>query len=105
MKEEHFPFGEREIAYLSKRDPELGLAVSWMERPERKPLPGLFPGLIFYVISQRVSAKAAETEWARFQDPFSPSTPESIASFSAEEMQKVFLPLIAGKEGAYKRDP
>jgi len=97
MKEEYFPFGEREIAYLSKRDLELGLAISWMERPKRKLLPDLFSGLIFYVISQQVSAKAAETEWARFQDSFSPITPENTASFSAEEMQKVGITLRRAK--------
>ncbi len=88
MREEYFPFGEREITWLCSRDPELGAVISKMEKPRRKLLPDLFSGLVFCIISQQISAKAAETEWARFQEFFSPVTPETICRFTPEELQK-----------------
>lgn len=88
MREDFFPFGDREISWLKSRDPQLGTFISGMEKPKRKLLPDLFSGLIFYIISQQISAKAAETEWARFQELFSPVVPENICRFSPEELQK-----------------
>lgn len=88
MKEDFFPFGDREISWLKSRDPQLGTFISRMEKPKRKLLPDLFSGLIFYIISQQISAKAAETEWMRFQELFSPIVPENICRFSPKELQK-----------------
>jgi DNA-3-methyladenine glycosylase II len=88
MKEEYFPFGEKEISWLKSRDPALGAVISRMEKPERKLLPDLFSGLVFYIISQQISAKAAEREWMRFQKLFSPVVPENICRYTPEEIQK-----------------
>jgi DNA-3-methyladenine glycosylase II len=88
MSEEYFPFGEREITWLQRRDPQLGAFISGMEKPKRKLLPDLFSGLIFYIISQQISAKAAETEWARFQKLFSPIVPKNICRFTPEKIQQ-----------------
>ena len=88
MREEYFPFGEREISWLTSRDPQLGMFISELEKPKRKLLPDLFSGLVFYIISQQISAKTAETEWTRFQALFSPVTPENICRFSPEKIQE-----------------
>ncbi|MGN1023559.1 MAG: DNA-3-methyladenine glycosylase family protein [Lachnospiraceae bacterium] len=83
-----FPYGDREISELSQKDPVLGRVMASMERPQRKLLPDLFSGLIFFILFQQISAKAAETEWARFQEMFSPIVPEQICRFSPETLQK-----------------
>ena len=88
MNEEYFPFGEQEISWLKSRDPQLGVFLSGMEKPKRKLLPDLFSGLVFYILSQQISAKAAETEWTRFQKLFSPVVPEHICRFTPEEIQR-----------------
>ncbi|MDD5923016.1 MAG: DNA-3-methyladenine glycosylase 2 family protein [Eubacteriales bacterium] len=88
MKGEIFPFGDREISWLSSRDPELGSFISRMKKPERKLFPDIFSGLVFHIISQQISVKAAETEWKRFQELFSPVTPENVRCYSPEEIQK-----------------
>lgn len=88
MNEEYFPFGDQEISWLCSRDPQLGAVISKMEKPKRKLLPDLFSGLVFYIISQQISAKAAETEWTRFQKLFSPVVPENICRLAPEGIQK-----------------
>lgn len=88
MSDAYFPFGEQEISWLESRDPQLGEVISQMEKPERKLLPDLFSGLVFYILSQQISAKAAETEWTRFQELFTPVIPEHISRLSPEEIQK-----------------
>lgn len=88
MKDEYFPFGERDISWLKNRDPQLGEVISKMGKPKRKLFPNIFSGLVFYIISQQISAKAAETEWKRFQELFSPVKPENIRRFTPEEIQK-----------------
>ena len=88
MREEYFSFGEREITWLKNRDPQLGSFITGLGKPKRKLLPDLFSGLVFYIISQQISAKAAETEWTRFQELFSPIVPENICHFTPEEIHK-----------------
>jgi len=88
MKEKYFPITEEEISYLCKRDTVFGAIITKMEKPNRELLPDFFSSLIFYIISQQISAKAAKTEWSRFQERFSPVTSEHIASLSPEEIQK-----------------
>lgn len=88
MKDEYFPFGEREISWLKNRDPQLGEVISKMGKPKRKLFPNIFSGLVFYIISQQISAKAAETEWKRFQELCSPVKPENTRRFTPEKIQK-----------------
>ena len=88
MKDEYFPFGEREISWLKNRDPQLGEVISKMGKPKRNLFPNIFSGLVFYIISQQISAKAAETEWKRFQELCSPVKPENTRRFTPEEIQK-----------------
>lgn len=59
VRDKYFPFGEQEITWLKSRDPQLGAFISEMGKPKRKLLPDLFSGLVFYIISQQISAKAA----------------------------------------------
>ena len=88
MKEKYFPITEEEISYLCKRDPFFGAVITKMEKPKRELLSDFFSSLIFYIISHQISAKAAKTEWSRFQESFSPVTSDHIVSLSPEEIQK-----------------
>ena len=87
MKDEYFPFGEREISWLKNRDPQLGEVISKMGKPKRNLFPNIFSGLVFYIISQQISAKAAETEWKRFQELCSPV--KLIKEDDAEFIKKI----------------
>jgi len=88
-----FRYGENEINYLRKRDKKLGAAIDEIGVIERRVTPDIFTALIASVASQQISAKAAETVWARMEDRFGIITPVSIAAASPEEIQQCGMSL------------
>lgn len=88
MSAAFYPITEEAIEWLCSRDKELGSVIRQMDPPQRKLYPDLFSGLVFYVISQQISAKAAVTEWGRLQDLYGSITPEHMASLMPEETQR-----------------
>lgn len=85
---EYFPYGEKEIAYLKKKDKKLGAIIDMLGHPERPVIPDLFSGIVNSILSQQISTKAADTIWERFKETFSPITPEHLAGIPDETMQK-----------------
>ena len=83
-----FRYGETEIRHLKKRDRILGAAIDEIGRIERAVTPDLFTALIASVASQQISAKAAETVWARMETRFGAITPAAIAAAAPEEIQQ-----------------
>lgn len=88
MSAAYYPISPESIEWLCKHDPQLGTVIRRMDPPQRKLCPDFFSGLVFYVISQQISAKAADTEWCRFTELFGPVRPERIAELTPEEIQK-----------------
>ncbi len=84
---EYFPYGEKEIAYLKKKDKKLGAIIELLGHPERPVIPDLFSGIINSILSQQISTKAADTVWERFKETFSPITPEHLEEIPDETMQ------------------
>ena len=60
---------------------------------EREVTPDLFTALISSIASQQISAKAAETVWARMEDRFGAITPATIASATVEAIQQCGMSL------------
>lgn len=85
---EYFPYGEKEIAYLKKKDKKLGAIIDILGHPERPVIPDLFSGIVNSILSQQISTKAADTVWKRFKETFSPITPEHLEEVSDEVMQE-----------------
>jgi DNA-3-methyladenine glycosylase II len=83
-----FEYGEKEIEYLKNADKLLGDAIDRIGKIERVIIPDLFPALIYAIIGQQISLKAARTIWARMQERFENITPPVIAGLSIEEIQK-----------------
>jgi DNA-3-methyladenine glycosylase II len=83
-----FEYGETETEYLKSVDPVLGEAIDRIGKIERVIIPDLFPALIFAVIGQQISLKAARTIWARMQERFENIVPEVICNLPIEEIQK-----------------
>jgi DNA-3-methyladenine glycosylase II len=81
-----FEYGDKEMNYLKSVDPLLGEAIDRMGKIERIIIPDLFPALIFAIIGQQISIKAARTIWTRVQDRFAEITPEFIAQVEIEEI-------------------
>jgi DNA-3-methyladenine glycosylase II len=82
-----FPYGGRETAHLTKRDPALGKVIKQIGRIEREIEPDLVAALIRSIIGQQISSKAAATVRRRLRDMLGAITPERIAAVPVEEIQ------------------
>ncbi len=86
----YFEYGEKEISYLSQKDRILGEAIARLGKVERTVIPDLFQALVFAVIGQQISAKAAETIWNRLRNE-GEITPSGILEISPEVIQRCGL--------------
>lgn len=86
-------YGRAELDHLRKNDKKLGRAIDERGMIEREVTPDLFTALIASIASQQISAKAAETVWARMEDRFGAITPATIASATVEEIQQCGMSL------------
>jgi DNA-3-methyladenine glycosylase II len=82
-----FEYGDKETDYLKSVDPLLGEAIERIGKIDRVIIPDLFPALVFAIIGQQISLKAARTIWARMQERFDEITPEFIANVPTEEIR------------------
>ena len=85
----YFPYGDKEINYLSSRDAVLGAAMKEIGYIRRETNPDLFSALVNAIVGQQISSKAQATVWARMVERFDPMTPECIAQASQEALQSV----------------
>lgn len=92
-----FPYGKEEIEYLSKRDEQLGTAIEQIGMIKRQIIPDPFTALIFNVVSQQISKKAAETVWNRLKNKLQIITPETIDHTELLEIQKCGLGIRKAK--------
>lgn len=83
-----FEYGEKETNYLKKVDPILGEAIDRIGKIERVIIPELFPALIYAIIGQQISLKAARTIWGRMQEQLGEITPENIAQIPLEDIRQ-----------------
>jgi DNA-3-methyladenine glycosylase II len=83
-----FEYGQKEMDYLKSVDPLLGEAIDRIGKIDRVIIPDLFPALIYAIIGQQISLKAARTLWLRMQERFVDITPEHIAELSIEDIQQ-----------------
>lgn len=62
-----YEFGQAEIEHLTQADESMGAAIERIGKLERIVLPDVFSALVYAIISQLISAKAADTIWLRLQ--------------------------------------
>lgn len=82
-----FPYGEREIEHLKKRDKKLGAAIERIGMIERGVETDPFPALIMSVVGQQVSGKAADAIYARLAARAGGVTPEALAALGEDELR------------------
>lgn len=63
---QYFEYGLQEIEYLKRRDKKLGAAIDQIGIIRREITPDPLEALLFSVVSQQISKKAALTVWQRF---------------------------------------
>jgi DNA-3-methyladenine glycosylase II len=88
LRPKFFEYGIPEISYLKQVDKILGEAINRLGKVERCVIPDLFQALIYAMIGQQISVKAAHTIWSRMQDRFNEITPQSISKGSAQAVQQ-----------------
>lgn len=84
---QYFDYGKKEIEWLKSRDPVLGSAIDEIGHINRLVIPDMFMALVNSIVGQQISTKAQGTIWNRMLERFSPMTPKTIGTISAEELQ------------------
>ena len=87
VKTKFFEYGDKEIAYLKKVDKIFGAAIERAGKIDRVIIPDLFAALIYAIIGQQISIKAARTVWDRMQERFDEICPQNIAKLEVEEIK------------------
>ena len=82
-----FEYGEKETAFLRKKDRALGRVIDAMGHLHRAVEPDIFMALVNAILGQQISSRAHRTVWERFQSMFPPLTPENIAAIPPETLQ------------------
>jgi DNA-3-methyladenine glycosylase II len=88
VKTKFFSYGQREIEYLQNVDQILGAAMKRLGKIDREVIPDLFTALIYAIVGQQISVKAAHTVWHRMQLHFEDMIPQHIALATVEEIQQ-----------------
>ena len=87
VKTKFFEYGEKEIVYLKKVDKIFGAAIERTGKIDRVIIPDLFAALIYAIIGQQISIKAARTVWDRMQERFGEICPQNIVKLEVEEIK------------------
>lgn len=82
-----FEYGQKEIDYLKSRDRKLGEAIDRIGMIQREINPDPFNELVFSIVSQQISKKAAETVWGRLNQLLGTVTPENILQADPARIQ------------------
>ncbi len=82
-----FEYGEKEIAYLKKKDKKLSTAIDKIGVIEREVTPDPFTALVSSVVGQQISSKAADTVWNRLCELLGSIAPQTIAEASLSQIQ------------------
>jgi DNA-3-methyladenine glycosylase II len=88
VQTKHFDYGQEEIDYLKSVDPTLGSAMTRMGKAQRVIIPDLFTALVYAIVGQLISVKAAHTIWERMQERIGEISPNNMAAFTADDIQQ-----------------
>lgn len=83
----YFEYGEKEIKYLQSRDKKLGEAIDRIGMIRREIIPDPFCALIYSIVGQQVSGRAADTVFSRLSLAAGGITPENIGRLELTEIQ------------------
>ena len=100
-QQEFFEYGEREMAYLSRKDKRLAAVIAQLGHLERPVDGDLFSGVMRHIIGQQISGAAQRSIWQRALDRYGAITPDVIAAASEEELQSLG---ISFRKAAYIKD-
>ena len=85
----YFKYGARETEYLKSKDPRLGAVIDRIGPIRREVNPDLFSSVIYCMVGQQISGKAAQTVWGRLLDTFGEATPAALCGVGAVRLQRL----------------
>ena len=83
----NFPYSQKELDYLSERDPLLGGVIRAVGFIERTVEEDVFSAVVHHIIGQQISMRAQETVWRRLQDLLGEVTPDTLAEADTEAVK------------------
>ncbi|PIE74880.1 MAG: DNA-3-methyladenine glycosidase [Deltaproteobacteria bacterium] len=89
MTSKYFKYGQKELNHLKSKDKKLAEIIDKIGMIEREVIPDLFEGLIHTIIGQQISTKAAASIWKKMKSSIPDLTPEIIAEYKPEKLQKI----------------
>lgn len=84
---DYFLYGEKETAYLKKKDKRMAEVIDKVGMVKRRVIPDLFAALVHSIVGQQISTKAHETIWEKMTGALGKVTPEKILCLSRKELQ------------------
>lgn len=94
----YFPYGEKETAYLKRRDKKLAAVIDKLGFIERETDSDLFAAVIRHIAGQQVSNAAQATIWGRLTAALGTITPEHILAAAPETLRSAGL---SGRKAMY----
>lgn len=88
---ECFRYGKKEVNYLRKKDPLMGLAIKNIGMIEREVDHDLFRSITHQIIAQQISNKALATVWMRFTKKIGDITPKKIIEVGPASLHEIGL--------------
>lgn len=83
----YFPYGEKELDYLRKKDRKLASVIDRVGHIERAVDDDLFSAVVHHIVGQQISTKAQATVWARVQNVLGTVDAERVLSYGKENLQ------------------
>lgn len=84
-----YPYGEREISYLTLKDKRLGSAIEQIGHIDREIDTDIFPAIVHHIIGQQISTAAQTTIWTRLLNTVGTVSANSLAALGRERLQKI----------------
>lgn len=85
----YFQYGEKELAYLKKKDKRLAAAIEQIGMIERVTDDSLFASVVHHIVGQQISSKAQATIWGRLRNYLVSIDAQNVNAASAEALQSL----------------
>lgn len=85
----YFPYGEKELDYLRKKDKKLSAVIDRVGHIERAVDDDLFSAVVHHIVGQQISTKAQATVWQRMQEALGEVNAETILAAGVPKLQSL----------------
>ena len=85
----YFAYGEKETAYLKKKDKRMAEVIDRIGHVERKVDTDLFSAVVHHIVGQQISTKAQETIWQRMLSAVGEVNAETVLAAGVPKLQSL----------------